>query len=72
MGGNKAIKRVFYQSAFCSLHALNSRAFYERKRKVEERHHQALVALARRRINVLWAMLQTGKPSRPTSNMPLD
>ncbi len=58
MGGNKALKRVFYQSAFCSLHTPDSRAFYERKRKEGKRHHQALIALARRRINVLWAILQ--------------
>lgn len=61
MGGNKALKRVFYQSAFCSLHTPDSRAFYNRKRKEGKRHHQALIALARRRINVLWAMLQNRK-----------
>ena len=57
-GGNKALKQVFYQAAFCSLHSPDSRAFYARKRREGKRHHQALIALARRRINVLWAMLQ--------------
>jgi transposase len=61
-GGNKALKRVFYQSAFCSLQTADSRAFYDRKRKEGKRHHQALVALARRRINVLWAMLKDRQP----------
>lgn len=61
-GGNKTLKRVFYQSAFCSLQAADSRAFYDRKRKEGKRHHQALVALARRRINVLWAMLKDRQP----------
>jgi transposase len=56
-GGNKALKRVFYQSAFCSLAHPDSRAFYDRKRQEGKRHHQAVIALARRRINVLWAML---------------
>lgn len=56
-GGNKALKRVFYQSAFCSLGHTDSRAFYDRKRREGKRHHQAVIALARRRINVLWAML---------------
>src|SRR5512147_3256269 len=56
-GGNKTLKRVFYQSAF-SLHTADSRTFYDRKRREGKRHHQALIALARRRINVLWAMLQ--------------
>ena len=61
-GGNKTLKRVFYQSAFCSLHTADSRIFYDRKRREGKRHHQALIALARRRINVLWAMLQNRQP----------
>jgi NADPH-dependent 2,4-dienoyl-CoA reductase/sulfur reductase-like enzyme len=61
-GGNKTLKQVFYQSAFCSLHSPDSRAFYARKRREGKRHHQALIALARRRINVLWAMLQKRQP----------
>ena len=63
-GGNKALKRVFYQSAFCSLAHPASRAFYERKRREGKRHHQALIALARRRIDVLFAMLRTREPYR--------
>ncbi len=62
LGGNKVLKRVFYQSAFCSLHHPASRAFYERKRHEGKRHHQALIALARRRVNVLWAMLRDRAP----------
>jgi transposase len=61
-GGNKALKQVFYQAAFCSLHSPDSRAFYARKRREGKRHHQALIALARRRINVLWAMLHRRQP----------
>jgi transposase len=63
-GGNKALKRVFYQSAFCSLGSPASRRFYERKRAEGKRHHQALIALARRRIDVLHAMLRTREPYR--------
>jgi transposase len=60
-GGNKVLKRVFYQSAFASLRsAPESRAFYDRKRQQGKRHTQALIALARRRVNVLWAMLRDG------------
>ena len=60
-GGNKVLKRVFYQSAFASLRsAPESRIFYERKRAEGKRHTQALIALARRRVNVLWAMLRDG------------
>jgi transposase len=64
-GGSKGLKRVFYQSAFCSLSSPDSRAFYARKRREGKRHHQALIALARRRIDVLWAMLHTRQPFQP-------
>jgi transposase len=60
-GGNKTLKRIFYQSAFASLRsAPESRAFYDRKRAEGKGHTQALVALARRRVNVVWAMLRDG------------
>jgi transposase len=60
-GGNKVLKRVFYQSAFASLRSSpHSRAFYDRKRAEGKKHTQALIALARRRVNVLWAMLRDG------------
>lgn len=60
-GGNKTLKRVFYQSAFSSLRgSTESRTFYDRKRAEGKRHTQALIALARRRVNVLWAMLRDG------------
>ena len=60
-GGNKVLKRVFYQSAFASLRSSpESRTFYDRKRREGKKHVQALIALARRRINVLWAMLRDG------------
>lgn len=61
-GGNKGLKRVFYQSAFCSLAHDDSRAFYERKRREGKRHHQAVIALARRRVNVLWAVVHSRTP----------
>jgi transposase len=60
-GGNKTLKRLFYQSAFASLRGCaQSRAFYDRKRAEGKRHTQALIALARRRVNVVWAMLRDG------------
>lgn len=60
--GNRVLKRVFYQSAFCSLRAGGaSRAFYDRKRGEGKAHNQALMSLARRRVNVLWAMLRDGR-----------
>lgn len=61
-GGNKTLKRVFFQSAFCSLKHPASRAFYTRKRSEGKRHHQAVIALARRRVDVLHAMLRNRTP----------
>lgn len=64
-GGNKTLKRVFYLSAFASLSPPASRAFYDRKRGEGKKHHQAIIALARRRVNVLWAMLRDGRRFEP-------
>jgi transposase len=66
-GGDKALKRVFFQSAFCAVSTKDplSKAFYDRKRREGHRHVQALVALARRRITVIWAMLKHRKPFDP-------
>lgn len=60
--GNKTLKRVFFQSAFCSLSHPASKAFYRRKRAEKKTHHQAVIALARRRVNVLHAMLNNRTP----------
>jgi transposase len=66
-GGNKLLKKVLYQSAFSSLrHHEASRAFYDRKRREGKRHRQAVVALARRRIDVLWAMIRDGRRFDPS------
>ena len=60
-GGNKTLKRVFYQAAFASLRgSTESRVFYDRKRAEGKSHKQALIALARRRVHVVWAMLRDG------------
>jgi transposase len=61
-GGNKALKRVFFQSAFCSLSHPDSKAFYRRKRDERKTHQQAVLALARRRVDVLHAMLRNRTP----------
>ena len=67
-GGNKALKRIFFQSAFCSLGHPASKSFYDRKRAERKTHHQAVIALARRRVDVLHAMLRNRQPYevRPT------
>ena len=60
--GSRTLKDLFYRSAFCSTayHA-PSKAFYARKRAEGKTHRQAVIALARRRVGVLWAMLRDGE-----------
>ena len=69
-GGDKVLKRVFYQSAFCAVTQKDplSKAFYDRKRREGKHHTQALIALARRRVNVLWTMLQRREVFDPKRN----
>ena len=56
---NRSLLRVFYLSSLVSLRVCpTSRAFYDRKRTEGKTHKQALLALARRRVNVLWAMIR--------------
>ncbi len=59
-GGNKQLKRAFFLSAFAALHDPASRAYYDRKRAEGKRHNAALICLARRRVDVLFAMLRDG------------
>ncbi|MGW3252280.1 IS110 family transposase [Streptomyces fungicidicus] len=63
--GNKQLKRAFYLAAFASLSQPESRAYYDRKRREGKHHVAALVALARRRIDVLFAMLRDGTFYQP-------
>ncbi|GAA4263437.1 IS110 family RNA-guided transposase [Dactylosporangium darangshiense] len=60
---NRQLQRVFYTSALISIQRSHaSRTFYDRKRADGKRHTQAVLALARRRVNVLWAMLRDSRP----------
>jgi transposase len=60
---SRRLLRVFYMSAQVSIRCCPaSKTFYERKRAEGKRHVQAVLALARRRVNVLWAMLRDGRP----------
>ncbi len=58
--GNKQLKRAMFLSAFAALRDPVSRAYYARKISQGKRHNQALIALARRRCDVLFAMLRDG------------
>jgi transposase len=63
--GNKQLKRAMFLSAFAALRDPISRAYYTRKITQGKRHNQALIALARRRCDVLFAMLRDGTLYRP-------
>ncbi|MGW0552584.1 IS110 family transposase [Streptomyces altiplanensis] len=63
---NRRLQRVFYTSAMFSIrYCEDSRQFYDRKRAEGKRHTQAVLALARRRVNVLWALLRDGRCYQP-------
>ena len=74
-GGNKRLKRALFLSAFASLNHPPSRAYYDRKRAQGKRHNQAIIALARRRTDVLFAMLRDGTlyqdPTDPRTPSPV-
>lgn len=69
--GNKHLKRALFLSAFAALRTdPTSRAYYDRKRAEGKKHNAALICLARRRCDVLHAMLkhrQTYQPRQPAA-----
>lgn len=59
--GNKRLKRALFLSAFASIRFdPTSRDYYDRKRGQGKRHNQVLIALAHRRLTVLFAMIRDG------------
>ena len=66
--GNHRLKNAMFLAAFASLRSPDSKAFYDRKRAEGKRHNAAVICLARRRCNVILAMLRTGEPYRATTD----
>nr|WP_228771878.1 transposase [Actinokineospora iranica] len=64
--GNRKLKQALFLAAFATLSDPNSRAYHDRKRAEGKKHNAALICLARRRCDVLFAMLRnkttTGTP----------
>jgi transposase len=60
--GNHRLKDAFFLAAFASLKHPPSRTYYDRKRTEGKRHNQAVLCLARRRVDVLHAMLTRQLP----------
>ncbi|WP_375165147.1 transposase [Streptomyces sp.] len=68
---NRRLLRTCYLAALSSLkNSPASRVFYDRKRGEGKSHKQALIALARRRLNVIWAMLRDHTPYREPAPTP--
>lgn len=63
--GNKRLKKAMFRAAFASLPDPASRAYYNRKRAEGKRHNAAILCLARRRCDVLYAMLKHGTTYQP-------
>jgi transposase len=65
---NRQLLRACYLAAHIAIRTdPASRTYYNRKRAEGKRHIQAVLALARRRLNVLWAMLRDNKIYQPTT-----
>ncbi len=59
---------MFYTSALVSVRCdPNSRKFYDHKRAEGKKHVQAVLALARRRVNVMWALIRDRRHYQVTS-----
>ncbi len=66
---DRRLLRACYLSAQIAIRTdAASRHYYNRKRTEGKTHTQAVLALARRRLNVLWAMLRDDAPYRAETN----
>ncbi|MDQ0956041.1 transposase [Streptomyces phaeochromogenes] len=65
---SRRLLRMFYLSAqVAAVCCLESKRFYQRKRAEGKSHKQAVLALARRRLNVLWALIRDHRPFETTT-----
>ncbi len=62
--GNHRLKNAMFLAAFASLRSTESKAFYDRKRAEGKKHNAAVICLARRRCDVILAMLRNLEPYR--------
>lgn len=65
---HRRLRHIFYMAAFASTRTEGpSRTFYERKRSEHQRHTRAMIALARRLVDVLWALLRDDRLWQPAA-----
>lgn len=68
---NRTLLRALYLAAQAAMIRPGpSRDYYLRKRSEGHNHKQAVLALARRRVDVLWAMLRDNQPYTPIPPRP--
>jgi transposase len=64
--GNHRLKNAMFQAAFIATqHDPTAKAYYERKRAEGKRHNAAIICVARRRCDLILAMLTTGQHYDP-------
>lgn len=61
----RLMNACFLAAFIASTNCPASAAYYARKRKEGKTHKQAIISLARRRMNVIWAMLRDGTTFTP-------
>ena len=71
-GGNHRLKNALFTAAFVATqHDPDARAYYQRKRSQGKRHNAAVIWVARRRCNIILAMLKTQTPYQEPQPQPL-
>lgn len=64
--GNHRLKNAMFQTAFsASRHDPTARTYYQRKRAQGKRHNAALICVARRRCDLILAILKNQTPYQP-------
>ncbi len=72
-GGNHRLKNAMFIAAFVATrHDPAARAYYQRKRAEGKKHNAAVICVARRRCDLILAMLKTATAYQPpiTENLP--
>ena len=70
--GNHRLKNAMFLAAFVAAqHDPAARAYYQRKRAEGKKHNAAIICLARKRCDIILAMLKTATPYQPQRHQPL-
>ena len=62
MGVSTASRTLFLASFVATQHDLNAKAYYQHKRAEGKKHNAAVICVARRRCDLILAILKTGTP----------